>query len=265
MTQLKLEIQSATGAVLASASDHGQAHLVYDKNYEPGDQIVLTSENVNVYLVIQLEDAMDPAFVYLAGQEIRFIIPFDEKKISYSPKTFVGDLHTLTARLATDEEIHSYKNLALNVYDQHENSTSYPHAFANVETRGESVFAARNAINGNNVNYSHGKWPFESWGINQNPDAEMTVDFGRTVEVDKVVLTIRADFPHDSHWERVTLAFSDGSQETLNLVKTHLKQTFKLAPRQVKWVTLKELIKSDDPSPFPALSQIEVYGREAAK
>ena len=104
-------------------------------------------------------------------------------------------MHTLTARLATEEEILSYKNLALNVYDQHENSTSYPHAFANVETRGESVFAARNAINGNSVNYSHGKWPFESWGINQNPDAEMTVDFGRIVEIDKVVLTIRADFP----------------------------------------------------------------------
>ncbi|WMT42152.1 carbohydrate-binding protein [Paenibacillus sp. D2_2] len=219
MTQLKLEIQSSNGAVLASAADLGQAHLVYDKSYEPGDQIVLTSEKQNVYLVIQLEDAMDPAFIYLTGQDLRFIIPFDEKKISYSPKTFVGDLHTLTARLATEEEINSYRNLALNVYDQHENSTSYPHAYANVETRGESVFAARNAINGNYVNYSHGKWPFESWGINQNPDAEMTVDFGRTVEVDKVALTIRADFPHDSHWERVTLAFSDGSQETLDLVK----------------------------------------------
>lgn len=265
MTQLTLEIQSANGAVLASSSDQGQAHLVYDKYYEPGDEIVLKSENENVFLMIQLDDAMDPALVYLKGPDFRFIIPFDEKKISYSPKTFIGDLHTLTARLATEDEIYVYRNMALNVYDQHENSTCYPHAYANVETRGESVFAARNAINGNCVNYSHGKWPFESWGINQNPDAEMTVDFGRTVEVDKVALTLRADFPHDSHWERVTLAFSDGSKETLDLVKTHMKQTFEIASRKVEWVTLKELIKADDPSPFPALTQIEVYGRETAK
>ncbi|BFH62995.1 carbohydrate-binding protein [Paenibacillus azoreducens] len=264
MTQLTLEVQSANGTVQATASDQGQAHLVYEKAYEPGDQIVLKSGNENSYLVIQLDDAMDPAFVFLAGKEFRFVIPFDEKKISYSPKTFMGDLHTLTARLATEDEINAYRNLALNVYDQHENATCYPHAFANVETRGESVFAARNAINGNCVNFSHGKWPFESWGINQRDDAEMTVDFGRTVEIDKVALTIRADFPHDNYWERVTLAFSDGSKETLDLVKTHLKQTFKLAPRKVERVTIKELIKSDDPSPFPALSQIEVFGREAA-
>lgn len=31
----------------------------------------------------------------------------------------------------------------------------------------------------------------------------------------------------------------------------------------VEWVTLSELIKSSDPSPFPALSQFEVFGREA--
>lgn len=30
-----------------------------------------------------------------------------------------------------------------------------------------------------------------------------------------------------------------------------------------QWVTLSELIKSSDPSPFPALSQFEVFGREA--
>ncbi len=152
------------------------------------------------------------AFVYLAETEYRFAVPFGEKKFSYSPKAFAGELHVLTVRLGTEDEIGAYKDVALNVYDQHENVACFPHACANVETRGESVFAARNVINGNGVNFSHGKWPFESWGINQRPDAELTVHFGRLVEIDKVALTIRADFPHDSYWERATLAFSDGSQ-----------------------------------------------------
>ncbi|MDR0271614.1 carbohydrate-binding protein [Paenibacillus sp.] len=265
MTQITLEVQNADGKVQATSSDHGQAHLAYERPYEPGDEIILRSENKNVFMVIQLDDAMGPAFIYLTGNEYRFIIPFGEKKISYSPKSFMGELHALTARLATEDEINTYKNMALNVYDQHENETCHPHAFANVETRGESVFAARNAINGNTLNSSHGKWPFESWGINQREDAEITINFGRLVEIDKVALTLRADFPHDNYWERVTLTFSDGSNQTAELVKTHLPQTILLEPKKVEWVTLKELIKSDDPSPFPALTQIEVFGREATK
>ncbi|MWV42806.1 carbohydrate-binding protein [Paenibacillus sp. HJL G12] len=265
MNQISLEIRSADGVVQATGTDAGQAQLVYERAYEPGDQIILRSEHIDVYLVIQLDDAMDPAFIYMTGHEYRFVIPFDEKKKSYSLKSFSGELHALTARMAAKHEIDAYKNLALNVYDQHENETVYPHAVANVETRGESVFAARNAINGNTVNFSHGKWPFESWGINQKKDAEITVNFGRLVEIDQIALTIRADFPHDNYWERVTLAFSDGSTYVAELKKTHLQQMINLEPRKVEWVTLKELIQSDDPSPFPALTQFEIFGREASK
>ena len=36
----------------------------------------------------------------------------------------------------------------MNVYDNHDNCNSYPHASANVETRGEAVSLQRNAIDG---------------------------------------------------------------------------------------------------------------------
>ena len=72
---------------------------------------------------------------------------------------------------------------------------------------GEAVFAARNAIDGVTANLSHGKWPYESWGINQQDDAQMTLDFGRPVDIDKIVLYTRADFPHDNWWESVTFTF----------------------------------------------------------
>jgi len=264
LNRMTLEVRSIDGNIKATGSDEGQVQLVYSSAYQPGDEIVLRSDSKNVYLILQLDDAMGPAFIYLAEPEFRFAVPFGEKKFSYSPKAFSGELHALTVRLATEDEINAYKDVALNVYDQHENEACFPHACANVETRGESVFAARNVINGNGINFSHGKWPFESWGINQRPDAEITVHFGRLVEIDKVALTIRADFPHDSYWDRATMAFSDGSVHTADLVKTHKKQIIVLEPRKVEWMTLKELIKSgDDPSPFPALSQVEIFGREA--
>ena len=37
------------------------------------------------------------------------------------------------------------------------------------------------------------------------------------------------------------------------------------AERVITELTLEKLKKADDPSPFPALTQIEVYGREAEK
>jgi hypothetical protein len=59
-----------------------------------------------------------------------------------------------------------------------------------------------------------------------------------------------------------TLEFSDGSEITFPLTKTELPQTIEFAPRTASWVILKQLIKADDESPFPALSQIEIWGTE---
>ena len=63
----------------------------------------------------------------------------------------------------------------------------------NVETRGEAVFAARNAIDGVYENDAHGIWPYQSWGINRDPNAALTLDFGRPVTIDELRLTLRAD------------------------------------------------------------------------
>ena len=150
----------------------------------------------------------------------------------------------------------------MNVNDQHDVKGCYPHASANVETRGESVFAARNAIDGLRENHGHGKWPYTSWGINRDPNAEMRVEFGRTVEVDCLLIFLRADFPHDSYWKEGKVCFSDGSSEVLNFQKTDKGQAFRIKPRRIEWLTLGQLIKNEDESPFPALTQIEVYGKD---
>ncbi len=258
--KISIMVIGADKTIKAEASAQNSVYLVYNRKYEAGDRICLCADTKG-FVVARLEDSMPETYGYLSGK-YEMVVPYGEKRVSYSPKSFIGDVHLLTARVATDGEIQRYRNLALNPFDCHENAGFFPHATANVETRGESVFAARNAIDGNTANAGHGEWPYESWGINRNPDAQMRIDFGRTVSLDKAVLTTRADFPHDSYWTQAKLEFSDGSQEIIKLNRAFEPQVFNFSTRKVSWVVIKELIKADDESPFPALSQIELFGRE---
>lgn len=259
---LALKILDKTGETRAASHGEDEVRLVYTSEYVDGDRIVLETSESDRHLVIQLDDAMGGNLVFLKSTSLAYDIPFGEKRTSYSPKAFYGNRHYLYARIARADEITAYRNLALNVYDQHGDSGLFPHAHANTETRGEAVFAARNAIDGVCENRSHGGWPFESWGINRRDDAELTLDFGREVEIDKIVLYTRADFPHDSWWRQVTVVFSDGTSIDWPLGKSELPHMLPIEKRRITGLTLSKLLKADDPSPFPALTQIEVYGRD---
>lgn len=260
MEDLKITVVSSEGEIRCEAEGQDQVLMVYMGEYQPGDAIVFETRETDAYYVIRVDDCMDEAYVYVTAPKIVYTIPFHEKKISYNPKCFTGERHYITMRKAREFENSSYRNLAKNVMDQHGDLGCYPHAFANVETRGESVFAARNAIDGILANESHGPWPYESWGINMQDDAEITLDFGRPVDLDQVVLYTRADFPHDNWWVKATLVFSDGTQEVVEMEKSVKPHQFCIQKKHITWMKLCKLIKADDPSPFPALSQMEVYG-----
>lgn len=109
----------------------------------------------------------------------------------------------------------------------------------------------------------HGNYPCGSWGINRQADAEWHIDFGRNVRADLLILTTRADFPHDSSWTEASVRFSDGTDIVLKLLKTGDGQCFPLHGRIFSGFTLHALKKADDASPFPALVQVEVTGTNA--
>ena len=131
-----------------------------------------------------------------------------------------------------------------------------------METRSESCFAARNVIDGLRYNTFHGEWPFESWGIGAREDAWCLLDLGREVAISRMALTLRADFPHDAYWVRGEVALSGGGVVRFPLEKTGERQFIELGDRRARWLRLQNLVKSDDPSAFPALRQWEVYGRD---
>ncbi|MEG0215411.1 MAG: carbohydrate-binding protein [Hungatella sp.] len=263
MAELKITLKNQQGETKKQVLDQDQVLMVYEGIYEAGDTITLETSEADRYYVIRIDDTMDEAYVYLTKQEVLYTIPFDEKRISYNPKSFTGERHYITMRIAEPYENAAYRNLAKNVMDQHGEPGCYPHAYANVETRGEAVFAARNAIDGVLANEAHGSWPYESWGINQQDDAVITVDFGRAVDFDQVVLCTRADFPHDNWWIQATLSFSDGTHEVVKMEKSIKPHVFRIEKKGITSMSVSELIKADVPSPFPALSQIEVYGSNA--
>lgn len=261
---IKLKVIDGQGHTRMTCDAGERVSLVYTNDYAEGDRIALEVNTPGQYCWVQFEDTMPEALVYIAKREAGFRIPFGEQAITYSPKSFTGCRHVIRARLAEPDEIALRRNLAFNPYDAHGDTGFFPHASANVETRGEAVFAARNAIDGVFENSSHGEYPYESWGINRDPNAALTLAFGRPVTIDELRLTLRADYPHDNYWTRATVAWSDGSETTLSLTNDRLPQRFALeAPKTVEWLVLKNLIQAEGPSPFPALTQIEAWGREA--
>ena len=258
---LSITVEDAQGVAKASVEASGRAVLVWDGSYGAGDRIRFAVSEAGREWRVRVDDAVDEAQVFLAGTEYVFEVPVGEAATPYSPKAFAGDRHMLSLRAATAGEVAAERNLAVNPVDQHEESGCYPHAHANAETRGEAVFFARNAIDGVTANTSHGVWPFASWGNDGRDDAEITVEFGRPVDLTEIVLVTRADFPHDNWWVSGTLAFSNGDVVDLAMEKSDQPHRFAVDERNVTSVTLGNLVKANDPSPWAALTQIEAYGR----
>ena len=249
--------------IIAERSREEETYLSFkDYTFQEGDFFELVLSAPNQYLWVQMDASLEPSLIYVKGHKWTYQVILDESlRLAYSPNIFKGKKHFAKVWLPAEEELHVYRNLAKNAHDQKDETNAYPHAFANVETRNDSTFFARNAIDGILANEDHGPYPYQSWGINQRKDAEITIDFGREVEIDKVALVLRADYPHDSYWTQVTLVLSTGEEHVLKTTNDFGRQYFELPTSKVTHVTLKDLIKNEDESPFPALTQIEVFGK----
>lgn len=256
---------------LASSEGMNRVHLVYEPAYRQGDAIRVSVEEPGLYQV-RLEDTLPPTEVYLAGNEAIFPIPFGVDRAGFSPRSFGGKRHFIEVRRAAEGAAGKHRNLALNPHDQTANTGLYPHMTSNVRYADSfrnkifpdrGLFAPRNVIDGILANESHRLYPHQSWGINRDPNAYLTCDFGREVDIDELRLAIRGEFPHDNYWVRATVRFSDGSDEEIALEKTLEMQSFSMEKKGIRSLTLQNLVKSGEPSPFPALSLLEAYGKDS--
>lgn len=264
---LTLKLIDKNGQVVEERTHEQETYLAFKaREYQAGEIIRLESAEINRFVWVQVDESLPPSLIYLTTHSWEFpIITDPELRRAYSPKLFSGERHYIRAFNAQPFELENYRNLALNAHDQKGDSGAFPHAYANVETRNDSTFFARNAIDGMIANESHGSFPYQSWGINQQKDAQITIDFGRDILTDQIAVVLRGDYPHDSYWEQMTIRFSDGQEQVVKSNNSLSRQYFSFEEKRTSTITLLDLVKHEDESPFPALTELEVYGYEVRK
>ncbi len=256
---IHVTVEAVGGAVLASASHPEEVLLSVDRVYEPGDRILISGAK---HLQVQMDQALPFGEVFLPEEKMTWPVPVGEHRLAYALGLFESPRHIISVRSLPEKELSALRNLSCNPADLRGETDFFPHCTANVETRNEACFCARNVIDGIRLNTFHGEWPFQSWGIGAREDAWCLLNLGRTVVAQKMALTLRADFPHDAYWTSGHVVLSDGTDLSFELQKTGDRQWLDLGGRRISWLRLERLIKSDDPSAFPALTQWEVFGRD---
>lgn len=216
------------------------------------------------YLKIQIGQGLKEATVFSPNGKFQFYLP-PQKSVSSDEfnEAKAGGTY-IKIKAPSYKELSEYKNLALNPYDFQEikglGLTFYPHATASSECRKELTFAARNVLSGRTANSGHGGWKHRSWGPEQESDSEIKIDFGREVELDKLVVFVRADFPHDDIWEKANLEFSDGKKIPLTFQKIKEAQEFKFKPQRTTFIKITDLKATS--KAWRALSEVEAWGHE---
>jgi hypothetical protein len=274
-TPLRITVEDSNGveiagpAVQSSSSPATSAVLVIKHEYQPGDRIVVSGRQ---RVAVKLDESMPECLLYLSDSaQASFIyeVPFGRAEqqtgSAYSPESFSGTSHRVTARVPHRSELTEYRNLALNPCDllrpEDGPAQAYPHSTTNSYSRNLYDFAARNAIDGMAQNGHHGVWPYQSWGPGLRLDLWWKLDFGRAVELDKIRLMVRADFPHDSYWKSAVLEFSDGSLVPIKIIASAEFQEFPFPKRQVSWFRIANLVP-EDPAKWCSFIEVEAWGRD---
>lgn len=249
-------LKDAEGRTIESCEGVHEVQMAVERAYLPGDFLEVSGAE---HLLVKMDQCLPQSEVYAPEGRFTYRIPPVGERSAYPPYAFEGGRHVVRVREMTPNEIRAERTVSANAHDLRGSTDYYPHATANIETRGEADFAARNVIDGLSTNHGHGGWPYGSWGIGTKQDAALTIDLGRKVRAVNVRVLLRADFPHDSWWENCDLVFSDGSREEMHLVKTDAFQEIRV-DKVISWIRIENLRKADDPSPFPSLRQLEVIG-----
>lgn len=256
-----LEVFDINNECLSTSSSDTIAQLdIRYRDYKPGDYILVTCDKPGYTLEAMLDVSLMPSIIYLSGTSLRFNIPFGVDREPYGQHAFTGDCHWGYIKAIDSKSKNNYVCLSQNSMDLDDVVDVFPHATTNSGATNVR-FLAKNAIDGVVQTCHHGRWPYESFGINGRDDAWLKVDLGREVIAEDLVIWLRADFPHDAWWEQLTLTLSNGHTEVIPLQKSDGPQVFPLGQEKISWFTISDMKKAQCEALWPALSQIQVMGR----
>lgn len=263
---LRLFVKPADRAEFSSLEPDGAGFWRYRADEAKPTALGVDGKNGSqLYLKMKVGEGLKESIIYLPSGKAFFTLPA-AKQVSDDARNEIPKGGTAVRMSPPNyKELSQYRNLAMNPYDfqdgADEKDLFYPHATASTECRNELIFRARNAIDGvSDNNLRHGGWKHRSWGPEKEESPWIRIDFGRPVELDKAVLTLRADFPHDGYWESGELAFS-GTKKTVpvKFKKTEAPQEFKFPKIRTTYIELRKL-KTQKPVGWCALAEFEAWG-----
>lgn len=258
---LSLTLYDKERNCIAGKQEEKQIHLLIDREYQEGDYLALEVDKPQ-QLKLKLDSAVEEAWVYAKAGTFVYPIPFGEARMPYAPGAFAGRYHIYDI-LSCEPMTQDRRDISTNPLDVRTETILFPHCSASIETRDESIFAARNTIDGLKETNGHGEWPYTSWGDNEDPNAQIRIDFGRPMILQQLIINLRSDFPHDNYWKQVDIVFQDGERRTISLKQSGEDQCFQLGEKKSDSILLCNLQKDEDnPSPFPALTHWRVLGRD---
>jgi len=234
----------------------------YDLTEKGSSRVVKVTNSP--YIKISFEYQGTPVILFSPNDELVFERINPDNLEGYGGANFENHYPFFTADIPTYQELIQYRNVALNPYTYGTRSNSFPKAISQNEYRNMPLFFARNIINGLTANDKRDSWTSRSWEPDKQrePESEVIIDFGRLVEVDKIEIYIRAEFEHDGYFKGGILEFSSGENIPFTLNKTVEKQTIKFPSRETTFLKITKLIQ-DDSSKWYALSEVEVWGKDA--
>jgi hypothetical protein len=249
------------------ATGDNAVELTVTRAYKEGDKITITLPEGQKYLAFCMaKGVVEETILYLPNSVFTFTA--QNMTMSY-PSELTTKKCTITARIPTVEELTASRNLACNPADLEKAKNVFPHATStSVHNKTNETdrlhFEARNAIDGFTQNNGHGGFPVQSWGptSSMRKSDNFTVQLGRDVSLTKIVIYIRADFPHDTYWDSCTVTFSDGSTQEITLKKTANAQTIELevpvTTSSVKFSNFNKVAGSD----WASWMEVELIGSD---
>lgn len=256
---IKLEIYDRQNQPKFYANE-SEIDLIYREIYCPGDYAVVTAESD--FIRISFDESQAESTVFLPERKLIYRFPYDTELLAFDKESWLRNVHHIIISEVDDKCAYLYRDLALNSLDKTDNNQYYPHARATFVTRNEPIFEARNAIDGVIENSGHGEYPYQSWSAGAKTDMAFSLNFGKTVEIEKIVFYLRADFPHDTYWDSLLVEFDDRSKQKVCFTKTAEGQELILdKPKVTKAVTLLDFTQPFNPPSFAALTQIKVFGK----
>ena len=79
MELIHVKILDQAGHALLTCPGAEHVSLVYNAPYKPGDRIAIETGTPGQYLMVQFEDTMASALLYVTKREINFHIPFGDQ------------------------------------------------------------------------------------------------------------------------------------------------------------------------------------------